>query len=117
MTPLESLNKLKHHYKNDFMINLTYGYKKHFDIIRTALKRLEIIDNSVKPDMEYYEKRSQALEIIKEKRVNVHSWYYNNCNKIPYEIYKQSIMAKTISSELLTQEEFYLLKEVLLCGL
>ena len=97
-------------------------YDEHFIIIAKGLKELEerremmrrfneacvpmTLDNKT-------EKKLKALEIIKEKEVNIHSWYYNNCNKIPHEIYKQSIMAKTISSKLLTQEEYDLLKEVL----
>lgn len=89
-----------------------------------GLKALEKITEHLDLDDEYFYKQEKvdedtikqslkALEIIKKKEVNIHSWHYNNCNKIPYEIYKQSIMTQSISNELLTQEEYNLLKEVL----
>ena len=86
----------------------THGYTKA--LIDTICKNYKEVKITNLED----EKKLKAFEVIKNKKVNIHSWYYNNCNKIPYEIYKQSIMVKTISDELLTQEEFDLLKEVLL---
>ena len=53
------------------------------------------------------DKKLEALEIIKEKRVNLDLFYYSK----NLEDYNRNI---TTNNRLLTQEEYALLKEVLL---
>lgn len=90
--------------------------RKYARDIKKELKRLETIDNSVKPDMQYYEKRSQALEIIKEKDVDIKAlkvWNKTYKGKLNYQNYL-GILKDCDLGEKLSQEEFDLLKEVLL---
>lgn len=60
-----------------------------------------------------------AFEIIKEKKVNVGD-FVNTCSRMSYEQYKFMwkegcfMGVKMTSKEFLAEEEYYLLKEVLL---
>lgn len=90
---LEAFTNIK-----DEMLEWTEGYEEDLDIIKSALK---------------------ALEIIKEKQVNVQN-FKNACLTMSYEQYlfmwkDGCFMGIMLTSKtMLTQEEFDLLKEVLL---
>lgn len=63
-------------------------------------------------------KKLQALDVIKEREVNIYHWYYFKISKKTFEEYNEFIKRlgfMRISKLPLTQDEFYLLKEVLLC--
>ncbi len=70
------------------------------DIIETALLEKE--------------KKDRALEIIKEKNVNV-GMFINCCMRIDYQFYldHHKFIMNGMSNEEFTEEEFNLLKEVL----
>ena len=79
-----------------------------FEIIETALKELDfkrmvIVDFLTGND----EKKLKALEIIKEKKVNI-----RGLSRLTLEEYNEN--RRSHKEEQLTQEEFDLLKEVLL---
>jgi len=119
LSPLEALEIIKHT-TDLYRPNELNGYKNELDIIETALKRnveLELANIELEHHLKLAEKelnenerKLKALEIIKEKRVDVCLLisciydfdldYYNSCmcNK----------------ERCLTQEEYDLLKEVLL---
>ena len=75
---------------------------------------------NVKHGYEEYLKISKALEIIKEKKVNIGS-FLKCCSNLDYEEYVRQWgnwskdILYNLSKELLTKEEFDLLKEELLC--
>lgn len=105
---LEALENIKHY---DSRVGL---HEDDYKIIETALKRLESVDRVGEMFCVNVDKKLKALEIIKEKEVNVfdvlatgYVEYYNMCvvNKIRPEY---------CNSYFLTQEEYELLKEVLL---
>lgn len=82
-------------------------YCKNIEILKTALKRLEMIDNSVHFDMEYYEKRNRALEIIKR--------HFKIAKPIGVSIEKNAVgVGGLIQIKDLTIEEYHILKEILL---
>ena len=91
----------------------------------TMVEKDSALANQIRYDLEQFEiieKELKALEIIKNKKVDVCSFinYFVESNK-PYETYVLyfenpiEIDYVVISEELLAEEEFDLLKEVLLC--
>jgi len=105
LSPLEVAKQLK-----DFVFELELGNAdKHFvngsfDIIEIALKKYEVLQEVHKDFIDKNIKKLKALEIIKEKRVNVR--FLISCKTL--KEYNDVI------SDHLTQEEYDLLKEVLL---
>ena len=82
---------------------------KRLDIIETALKRLKKIETTTHSVLrEDISKKLKALEIIKEKELNVFIFFFLHSGDL--ETYND--MAE--DNRKLTQEEFNLLKEVLL---
>ena len=126
LSPLEALEMIydKEIYGKDL-------YKKEFDIIKNALKEYEKIltakecfkDTVYKiaglplpQTMEDELKSLKALEIIKEKEVDVA--LFNNCNSV--EEYNEGLLeedyaydTEAVEPHILTKKEFDLLKEVL----
>ncbi len=108
---LEALKELRY-YQN------TWKDKECFDIIETALKRLKDLEKWFLDDEDY--KKYKALKIIKEKEVNIHNfkaylinqgWTYEQYLDEENEI---NTSGHQFAYNKLTQEEFDLLKEVLL---
>lgn len=113
LTPLQAFDNLCGHLDydtTDYMFN--GGYEEDAKIIETALKRLEKIDNSVKFDMEYYEKRNQALEIIKREPSEVIEIITTYDTWEEY-IKDYPISDRTIWHIIKNKSEFDLLKEIL----
>ena len=91
-------------------------YEKELEIIETALKRLESIEDtrfiilggrcSGKSQKVHALLKLKALEIIKEKEVNIH--IFRHCS----DLAAYNDMAE--ENQKLTQQEYDLLKEVLL---
>ena len=127
LSPLEALKIVKNNIINDYL-NIDYKQEKNYlcllDIIEIALKRLEEYKKCIDLDVANYisthnmsvmdtetynllHKRSQALEIIKEKNINVRG-IINSSN---LEYYIDHCMPR--NSKEPTQEEYDLLKEVL----
>lgn len=134
LTPLDAWKEVK-----DEMLEWTEGYEENFSIIESALKRLEEIDNKpvafmvssrgmenaiIKEISKHKEikitnladqKKLRALEIIKEKQVEV--CYFMNCETL--EEYNDDVIAAyayeedTAKPRMLTQKEYDLLREVL----
>ena len=111
MTPLQALEKIKQaRYFVDFELDakVSEDYKKELDIIETALKdykrRLALAKEY--KDTDNVAKRLLALEIIKDKRVDVQALFYSS----NYDDYNKHY----VHYEDLTQDEYDLLKEVLL---
>ena len=106
---LEALERIrKARYFVDFELNANVGedYKEELDIIETALKENIELKKCIDliGDIETNNKKLKALEIIKEKKVYP-SFLLNTKN---LEEYNKEVIQK------LTQEEYDLLKEVLL---
>ena len=109
-TPLQALNNIK-----NLFIGSPINQSQQFEIIETALKRLEKIDNTTtkmnnKKLIMFDEevgKRLKALEIIKEKGNFLCLHYSEYENK--YYIYD----AELYMHNELTKEEYELLKEIL----
>lgn len=119
LSPLQAFAK----HKNNFRYILTKSFtqrngnnKKVLDevydsefyvlnIIETALNRLEMIDRLNEKYCDDIQKSLKALEIIKEKGLNV-DYFQRVCD----EEYEESIFC---IEKLLTEEQFDLLKEVL----
>lgn len=111
LSPLEALDLLCEHICND---EKEIMYKS---IIETALKEKDIIEKELQEkknsvgvlliQLEKYDKIIKAFEIIKEKRVNV--WCIS---RVGLERYNNEFMCQ--KERELTQEEYDLLKEVLL---
>ena len=111
LTPLQALETIKD-------VSLSLGnilndvYDAEINVIKTALKRLEEIDNSIGYGGGVYatggiiDKKLKALEIIKNKKVDV-SWLFSRevNDYIDYNVWS--------GAKNLTQEEYDLLKEVL----
>ena len=115
LTPLEALSDLRKDAKNHIPYHTEY-LNERLDIIETALKdyeelkKLKLLPYPKINDEEYRRsviKRLQTVEIIKEKDVNIQdlkvSYSFNEYNTFKGNEYKY-----------LTQEEYDLLKEVLL---
>ena len=89
-------------------------------IVETALKRLKKIETTTHSVLrEDISKKLKALEIIKEKRVNVDYFIERIKKDTDYKEYKKlrGLYKITIfSRKNLTQEEFDLLKEILTDG-
>ena len=100
LSPLEALEKIRTTIRIKGGIS---GYElTYLDIIETALKRLEDLEKWFLGDKDY--KNYKALEIIKKKKVSIF-WFLETSNKKEYNYCVQKS---------LTQEEYDLLKEVLL---
>ena len=122
LTPLEVFNNLVERLVGgEHDIDLLKATDKEYLFIKTALKRLALFDdeNVVAYLSRSDEKKLRALEIIKEKNVNIGS-FIKCCSNIDYEKYingwgnwNKDILYN-LSKNPLTQEEFNLLKEVLL---
>lgn len=122
---LEELEIEKH--LKDFVLTLEMGkvdemfINNSFEIIETALKRkeeLERMHTNALDKIAKDRKKIKALDIIKEKRVNVGS-FIKCCASLSYEEYKKQWsnwhkdILYNLSSELLTQDEYNLLKGAL----
>ena len=110
-TPLEALNNIK-----NLFIGSPINPTQQLEIIETSLKDTEKLKKCYKNELKnvsYYNylavKYKKALEIIKEKRVDVALLFYVS-NADMYNKAKQFY-----NHHKLTQEEFELLKEVLNC--
>ena len=85
--------------------------------IETALKRLEKIETTTHSVLrEDISKKLKALEIIKEKNVFVWSFLHRKDFEYTYDYYKKcyGYFHSGYDYKLLTEEEFNLLKEVML---
>lgn len=118
LTPLQALDEIRLVHKDD------NGLQRRADIIENAFREnselrtrnYELLEES---ELFYNErnKYKKALKIIKEKMVNVGA-FMKCCLSLSYEEYiKQwgnwhKHIFKNISGEVLTQEEYNLLKEV-----
>lgn len=109
LTPLEAL---KRHRKSivDLLDNgsilpeLHYVFMQELNIIETALKKLDEAENCVFTSKEDVKKELKALEIIKDKEVNVFIFLHSG----DLETYNDMVE----ENRKLTQEEYDLLKEV-----
>ena len=135
LTPLEAVSDLRNSglIKDDIVVFNFPAFIKRLDIIETALKdngtkeyikRVEDILfkhnlsglNELDAKLSNFEKKLKALEIIKEKEVNVYMllWYFTYSS---YEQYVDAFIGdfddSVLSDKLLTQKEYDLLKEVL----
>lgn len=100
---LEALNK----------ITYSYGYDENIKIIATALNDYDILKNDFISMRDFKYEQLDALEIIKEKQVDVH--YLLICieqNINPLQFYNEYM--KEHNALGLTQEEFDLLKKTLI---
>lgn len=132
LTPLEALNWLVYGLTNNNYAKeeLPLTMSRAREIITNALKRLEKIDKSSLTDDEVIflhnnvknlyreeDKKLKAFEIIKKKRVAINILYMSSSAYVYNVLYEVVIIpsGKTPKWEYkLTQEEFDLLKEVLL---
>ena len=112
-------------------ISFTYlAFTKRADIIEKELKRLEEYDKTIPfltKKLAQKLKKEKALEIIRDKRVNVDYFIYTCVkNDWSYEDYLDEISNSdnlalcgqycfSNKQPILTQEEYDLLKEVLVC--
>lgn len=117
LTPLEHLEFIRNYEIDDEhrTLNMNYASKQSLDIIETALKEYEgakkhiealnkeRIENSIK---------IKALDVIKEKRVQF-SLLYKSETVEEYNDWLWAIIGYKVYP--LTQEEYDLLKRVLLC--
>ena len=100
---LDALNKIAY----------SYGYDENIKIIATALNDYEILKNDFISMRDFKYEQLEAFEIIKKKQVDVH--YLLICieqNINPLQFYNEYM--KEHNALCLTQEEYDLLKEVLL---
>ena len=109
LTPLECV---------EYIRKQAYGnwLDDELDIIETALKDYEKKTKLAKEyaDVDNVAKRLKALEIIKNKMVNVCAFIsWVNLVKFTYERYLKIQLDYLVSAKTLTEEEFDLLKEVL----
>lgn len=127
---LEALAKIKKHDIHKTLINKKFvmdkEWEENYQIIEKELKRLEELEKAFKALSKDDEKakkllsleieKNRALEIIKEKRVDV--CYFMNCRTL--EEYNDDVLASYAYDEvdaeqrMLTQQEYDLLREVLL---
>ena len=137
---LESLEKIKQEFNCDPEY---YGLGVDFEIVESALNRLETIDNaepsealeclmylkaefrdypsafnSIKNALLKAQKEHKALEIIKEKNVNMFGFKRDIKqlgNRFTYKYYQSNLgnYHSGFNIQELTEEEFNLLKEVL----
>lgn len=112
LSPLEALEKLvdrlaiKKYDENGNLIYWESTTDKEYNIIETALKRLEKIETTTHSVLrEDISNKLKAFEIIKSKKVNVRC-LMSGWNLGKYNSYKSHIK--------LTEEEYELLKEVFL---
>lgn len=113
LTPLQALERIKSHYNDRVCVDIL----EDFDLIETALKRLEKIETTTHSVLrEDIVKELKALEIIKKKRVNVDALIKyiktNAVDDIPLCWYNEYI-ALFEEDRCLTEEEYDFLKEVL----
>lgn len=104
----------------DFQLEFDEELYQSLEIIETALKRLESIEDtrfiilggrcSGKTQKVYTLLKLKAFEIIKEKRVNVNQ-FFKHCSNNDKWGYNKTVCDK---KRQLTQEEYDLLKKVLL---
>ena len=104
---LEALKRIKSHYNDRVCIDIL----EDFDLIESALKRLETLEEEKQSFDRQLEKKLKALEIIKEKSVDVGFLQWHSS----VDSYNSYIVehAWTKHTRTLTQGEFDLLKEVL----
>lgn len=108
LTPLEAFRIIKY---NESECDL-FDFNKLNDIIETALKRLEEIDKAYQKLPIDFRKVIKTFDIIKEKKIDTTTLFI--CLK-RYDLETfNSYVEPSIGEKVLTQEEFDLLKEVLL---
>ena len=93
-------------------------FQENYNIIENALKELEFYqkrDKTFKNDVNKLVKKLKALEIIKEKKVDLTNllFIYEHEPQYGLKVYNNSVNKYRGEKEL-TQEEYDLLKEVLL---
>lgn len=112
LSPLEALKRIRQEtcpatYNQDF------DKEECCDIIETALKRLEQLEEEKQSFDRVIEKKIKAFEIIKEKRVDIVPLLeYHNAEEYNKWVWTRSHYTYPPSE--ITQEEYDLLKEVLL---
>lgn len=114
---LEALKDLREDAKHHLDHHIKY-LNERLDIIENALKRLETLEEEKQSFDRQLEKKLKVLEIIKKKEVNVFmlTWYftYSSYDKYVNDFENVDYNMPVLSNEQLTQEEYDLLKEVLL---
>ena len=100
---LEALERIRDTL-HQFRPNLLENRQRDFKLVETALKRLEELEELKTSFDRQLEKKLKALEIIKEKKVDVFCLLFAGL-----DIYNANIHP----SRFITQEEYDLLKEVL----
>lgn len=118
LTPLEAFYKLKSQIDEDTYFQ--YDNKELLYNIKTALKEYgtlkeyyNVVVSNREFDKEYFYKCVKALEIIKNKRVDI-ATLLDCCNVEEYNRWVDVRSHYTYRPFELTQEEYDLLKEVLL---
>ena len=108
---LEALNKIAY----------SYGYDENIKIIAAALNDYEILKNDFISMRDFKYEQLDALDIIKEKRVYVRYLQlcenlrqYNNFVEMNWSCRKEAEYEAEYHNEILTQEEFDLLKKTLI---
>lgn len=106
LTPLEALKNLTEYLTGDCR-----DCFEELTVIEIALKRLETLEEEKQSFDRQLEKKLKALEIIKEKRVDVSAMKHS----IDVYDYNSGIENENdFENRLLTKKEYKLLKEVLL---
>lgn len=110
---LDALEKIKQaEYFVDFEqdAKIKDDYKAELTIIETALKRLETLEEEKQSFDKQLEKKLKALEIIKNKEINVHALFLHLKRFDKPDGYNVLVGTKYQ----ITQEEYDILKEELL---
>lgn len=108
LTPLEALEKIKDNMAYQIQLRGDCVVVPYFDIIKTELEKTVVLSNQLEHERKIrikQEKKLKALEIIKEKEVQINRLNRSHSAK-QYNLYLPKEMH-------LTQPEFDLLKEVL----
>ena len=101
---LEALYRINQKFVNKEWANKPRETEKDFELIETALKRLEEIDKVMFLNNQKMEKQDEILRIIKEKKVNISMLVFvENDLEVFNSLYSEDRQ--------LTQAEFDLLKE------
>lgn len=110
LTPSEALKGIGLLKENGCYVKSTVEYK----IVETELQKTVVLSNQLEHERKIrirQEKKLKVLEIIKEKRVNVSLFLEYNVDT--YKDYIATFKKVNLGKELLTQEDFDLLKEAL----
>lgn len=112
LTPLEALKQMSAYHLE---MGITVRDLPNYEIIETALKDYERVEGSVciakSIGLDICRKRDKALEIIKEKEVNL----IKLKSSASYEEYEIAYILDHPRGNHITKQEYDLLKEVLEC--